>query len=138
MAPSPHSTTANLIHPPISGTAVQTRTSNTPRTMRPINGQCSLVRPSTHCPTSPPTTTMATYNDAYQMNSADIPTNKPTTVMQAMIAAMGTPKQTNTPNPKDAPYRSALATDWREKSGKSKNTTSPNKIRAAAQIACHK
>ena len=72
---------------PTSGTAVHNRTSNTPNTMRPINGHNSFVRPSSHWPTNPPTITCAAYSAAYQINSAETPTNNPTTVTQAMTAA---------------------------------------------------
>src|SRR5271155_1085258 len=98
MAPRPQGiNTKYFNNQPTSGTAVHNRTINKPTTMRPINGHSSFVRPSTHCPTSPPTITCATYSAAYQTNSAETPTNNPTTVMQAMMAAIGIPKATSTP-----------------------------------------
>src|SRR5438477_286799 len=59
--------------------------------------------------------------------------NKPTMVTQAISAAMGTPKNTSTPRPNEAPYLSTLLTASWENCGIRRNSTRPKSTNAASQ-----
>src|SRR6267143_1288487 len=129
--------TASFTQPPITGIVVHSLTITTPTAIRPIIGHSSLVRPISHCPTSAPTMTCAKYSDANQTNSVEMPMNSPTTVTQAITAAIGTPHITSTPKPAAAPYSSDDFTASCENFGINVISTSPNRTNAAAQITCH-
>src|SRR5271154_3014914 len=116
------------------GIVVTTLTRITPTTILPISGQISLDFPRIHCPTTAPTTISAPISISTQTNKLDIPTISPTTVMHAIIAAIGTPNSTNTPSPADAPICSPALTDSCANFGSSRNVTSPNTINAPVQI----
>src|ERR1035438_1425174 len=137
MAPMPHSSTASPAQTPTHGKLVTTRTRMTPSAMRPTKGQSSVVRPIIHVPTIEPTTTSALRNATIHIMKVEIPTSRPTTVIHAMIAAMKIPGSTSTPNPNAAPRCSAASTVSTANRGIRLNSTSPNRMNAAVQMARH-
>src|SRR5256885_721305 len=110
------------------------RTITKPSAILPIIPQVSRARPRIQLPTTPPTTSSAVHSINTQNASVNSPSGIPTTVQQAMIAAMGTPKNTNTPSPMGAAYNSAERTVSSANLGASNTSTIPNKMNAAVQM----
>src|SRR2546425_9434225 len=121
IAPKPHRTTPNHTHIPIFGTATISRISTYPNAMRPIRGHVSRVGPRIHFPRMPPTTSCEQKSVPNHRRKVEMPSARPTTVKQATHAAIGTAKNTRTPNPSDMPKLSPAATESAANLGMSRN-----------------